>query len=204
MSSNSLNVVIAVLLSVVLSVGVIMYVPQVQEVLIGPQGEQGISGESITGLQGRQGVQGIQGVTGDVGPRGSIGLTGSQGATGETGAQGIQGVKGDTGDTGATGATEGFGAPDYDSQWRTIGPGITLNLGTLPTSNVLVYMIGKQTGVWTYDHQIHYGGEIVLGSDGFDYQGVYWRINPDNVLVVHRWSADQYWQQVRVRVWYLD
>jgi len=63
MSSNSGTIVIAILCSVILTTGIIMTVPQVQNTLRGPQGEPGIQGE--------QGIQGVKGDTGDKGPPGS-------------------------------------------------------------------------------------------------------------------------------------
>jgi hypothetical protein len=67
MSSNIdyKTIVITIVFSVILSTGIIMTVPQVQDVLRGPQGELGL-----------QGVQGPQGDTGDVGPEGPIGSPG--------------------------------------------------------------------------------------------------------------------------------
>ena len=64
----AIAVVLSVILSTAISYGVIMTVPQVQDVLSGPQGE--------LGSQGVQGLQGPQGDTGPVGPEGSIGPPG--------------------------------------------------------------------------------------------------------------------------------
>ena len=92
------TVVIAIFISVVLSTGIIMAVPQVQDALRGPQGEQGPPGE--IGPQGVQGPQGDTGEVGPVGPEGPIGigeqgLQGLQGIQGEKGEQGIQGPRGE-------------------------------------------------------------------------------------------------------------
>lgn len=68
-------IIISVVLSFFLTTSCILFIPEVREVLRGPQGEQGV-----------QGVQGIPGVEGDKG------LTGS---TGSQGPRGLQGPKGD-------------------------------------------------------------------------------------------------------------
>ena len=96
MSSNIdyKTVVIAVLLSVVLSTGIILAVPQVQDAIRGSQGELGPQGEV-----GPQGVQGSQGDTGEVGPRGPEGPIG----IGEQGLQGLQGIQGEKGEQGIQG-----------------------------------------------------------------------------------------------------
>jgi len=84
---NYKTIIIAILFSVILSTGIILIVPQVQDTLRGPQGElgpkgetglqgeQGIPGESITGPQGLQGIQGIQGETGPIGLTGPPGIS---------------------------------------------------------------------------------------------------------------------------------
>jgi len=69
-----------------------MYVPQVQDALIGPQGELGIQG-----VPGEQGVQGLQGRAGNTGAVGPVGPAGIQGPEGPEGAQGPQGVPGELG-----------------------------------------------------------------------------------------------------------
>jgi len=92
MSSNIdfKTVLIAIVFSVILSIGIIMTVPQVQDVLRGPQGEPG--------PQGEQGIQGVQGIQGEMGPRGYPGLIGPQGETGDTGPIGPQGIQGESGE----------------------------------------------------------------------------------------------------------
>ena len=84
MSDNKINiqtVVVAVVLSVILSVGISYFiVPSPQ----GPEGPQGSQGD--IGPQGIQGLAGPQGLDGIIGPPGELG---------EQGPQGIQGEKGD-------------------------------------------------------------------------------------------------------------
>jgi len=189
-----------------------MYVPQVQEALIGPQGEQGRPGEQgIQGEVGPLGVIGIQGETGDVGSRGPIGLTGEQGATGAigtTGVQGIQGVKGDTGDTGPIGPL-GFGELIHDSGWKAVGKGKDLTICTLEDPNIFVYMIGRNY-YWS-GHQADYGGDISFSQNDAIIEGASWFIEHQSsdwldyphTLKVHRFSDDWEYPEVRVLVWQL-
>ena len=69
MSESKINVqtlIVAVILSVVLSVGVSYTVIQGE---LGPQGEQGTQGvQGTQGIQGLQGVRGVQGEPGEMGP----------------------------------------------------------------------------------------------------------------------------------------
>ncbi len=76
MSESKINVqtlIVAVIVSVVLSVGVFTVM---KDSFVGPAGEQGIDG--LDGTQGFQGIQGIQGesITGPQGERGRDGLDG--------------------------------------------------------------------------------------------------------------------------------
>lgn len=72
-----LTIIISVVLSSAVTYTMIMYVPQIQDTLRGPQGEMGLQG-----IQGEQGVQGIQGEVGPQGERGPRGYTGPQGPPG--------------------------------------------------------------------------------------------------------------------------
>jgi hypothetical protein len=70
-------IIITSLISSVVTIGVFLGVPQIREMLIGPQGSQGLQGvQGIQGIQGPQGVQGIQGPRGDTGPQGIQGPQG--------------------------------------------------------------------------------------------------------------------------------
>jgi hypothetical protein len=93
-------IVITSLVSSVVSMGVLLGVPSVREMLRGPQG-----------IQGEQGIQGLKGDTG------------AQGLTGSQGPQGIQGIKGDTGIQGLVGpqgpAWQFSGQWDYVKSWST-------------------------------------------------------------------------------------
>lgn len=71
MSESKINVqtlIVAVILSVLLSVGAFTVM---KESFTGPQGEQGIDG--IQGTQGEQGLEGIQGIGGVQGEQGEMG-----------------------------------------------------------------------------------------------------------------------------------
>ena len=85
---NGKIVAIAIIISVVTSMAatysMIMYVPQIQDALRGPQGEMG--------PQGIQGEQGIQGIQGEVGPQGEQGECGPRGYTGPQGPPGVSEV----------------------------------------------------------------------------------------------------------------
>lgn len=110
MSSNSFNTVLVIAISVILSTGIVMYVPQVQDAIRDPQVETGLQGEQ--GIPGPQGLRGPTGYTGDVGsegPTGSagpIGLTGEQGDIGPQGLDGSLGIQGETGPIGPAGISE--------------------------------------------------------------------------------------------------
>ena len=95
MSSNIdyKTVVITIVLSVILSTGIVMTVPQVQDALRGPQGDHGLQG-----AQGIQGIQGLQGIQGEEGPQGEPGDS----IIGPQGEQGIQGPIGPQGEIGPT------------------------------------------------------------------------------------------------------
>ena len=113
------GIVIAILVSSIISIGVSTML------LSGSQGPEGPQGE-----QGPQGPQGETGATGPAGATGSTGATGATGATGETGPQGEQGPY----------------APDYDSGWINIndkvGEYFTLT-HNLDSTNVIVDITGK-------------------------------------------------------------
>ncbi len=199
------TVVIATFLSVILSTGIIMTVPQVQDALRGPQGEPGPKGEP--GLQGVQGLQGLKGDTGDVGPEGPegpIGLAGEQGPMGPQGPPGAIGV------TGAIGPP-GIMNPDYDSGWVTIldtGSGsdiLTLdhNLGT---NELFVYMVGKDA--WGYTHTSGFGGNWWFPTrDSREQTGAYWVAPNEDLIQIWRKPGDvwgnQQWISVRVLIWIL-
>lgn len=89
MSGNKLNIqtlMIAVIISVVLSMG-ISYI--ISPSTVGPQGPTGPEG--IQGPPGRTGDTGYQGETGAQGPRGERGLQGPTGARGPQGEEGLPG-----------------------------------------------------------------------------------------------------------------
>jgi len=75
-------VAISVILSMMVTYGMIMYVPQVQKTLRGIQGESGLQG--IQGELGPQGLPGYPGQMGPVGPQGDQGIQGPKGEKGES------------------------------------------------------------------------------------------------------------------------
>ena len=92
------GLVVAILVSCVISVGVtMMFVQGIQ----GPKGDTGPQGpQGVTGATGATGLQGPQGVAGPTGPKGDTGTTGATGSTGSQGAQGQQGIPGANGTNG--------------------------------------------------------------------------------------------------------
>ncbi len=229
MSSNIgfKTLVIAVFLSVILSTGIVMYVPQVQDTLHGPQGEQGIPG--VQGLQGIQGVQGPEGPEGPIGPKG-LGL---QGETGEQGIPGEPGADANCSDLETKHADDylklismihdltdliritygrriealeaappgGLGELFYDSGWISLTRNVPTYLCTLDDpSSVFVYMIGRDYG--TDIHQIYYGSVISDLEGDHKFYGAFWYIDGYSLKVLRRFN-DQNWDEVRVRVWQL-
>jgi len=183
MSGQGRGIATAVILSVILSswlnFGMIIMIPQVRESLRGPQG-----------LQGPQGIQGPQG------PRGLTGLKGPQGIHGPTGFTGAQGPQGPQGPESPAGT---WGVPDFDSNWVSIDPGGKRELyHDLGSYDLLVYIVGRSsTEPFTY-HQYYFGG-VKLRTDKM--WGVYWKQSDENALWVFRFEHDDWWDEVRVRIW---
>lgn len=134
----------------------------------------------------------------------AVGPQGPKGDKGDTGPQGLQGEQGPPGV---------WGAPDYDSGWMRIDMNERLVLThNLNTTNILVYLIGKQImGADTplLIHQLYYGW-------GYDptlhsYMGATWYIpfpdafpvsgDPENQIVIYRAPWDGYWHEVRALIW---
>jgi hypothetical protein len=139
------GLVVAILVSCVVSVGATMMLVRVIQGPKGNTGQQGPQGpQGATGATGATGPQGLQGSTGATGPTGPQGVAGSPGPTGVTGATGSAGATGATGATGAAGANgatwlNGTGVPS--SSLGTNGD-FYLNL-----ANGDVY--NKISGAWT-------------------------------------------------------
>ena len=85
-SNTTIVIAISVLLSSALTLGIIIGVPPIREILKGPPGEEGPIGPK--GIQGSQGEQGPIGHPGEEGHRGLKGDKGSQGPIGPQGPQG--------------------------------------------------------------------------------------------------------------------
>lgn len=113
MKDKALVVVIAVVISALLSYLIVPLGPQVVPGLQGPQGIQGLQGKEgsigppgTTGSIGSQGFQGHKGDKGDTGPQGIGGIQGPVGPRGPEGLQGVigpQGIQGNEGDIGLQG-----------------------------------------------------------------------------------------------------
>jgi hypothetical protein len=132
------GLVIAILVSSVISIGVSTML------MAGPQGAQGEQGPQ--GPEGPEGPQGEQGPTGPEGPAGAAGPAGPAGAAGAEGPQGPQGEQWPY-------------APDYDSGWVDItdkkGEYFTLT-HDLDSTDVIVDITGKTTADGGA-HQRHLG-----------------------------------------------
>ena len=92
MSENKINfqtLIVAIVISVILSVGISYMISPSPEEIVGPQGPIGPPGpEGDTGPQGALGEPGSQGETGDPGPQGERGSQGLRGPVGPEGPPG--------------------------------------------------------------------------------------------------------------------
>lgn len=119
------------------------------------------------------------------------GFKGEQGDTGATGPQGAQGIQGPQG-------PPGFGTPDYDSGWRTIGQAEELTLAhLLGTTNVCVYLVGKRSDGLI--HQADYGWSLAGISN--ERHGAAWHNLDANFIKIIRGGDDMNWVEVRVMIW---
>ena len=154
----------------------------------------GISSVFIQGKEGPQGIQGIQGIPG---------VQGIQGIPGAQGIQGIQGVQGPKGDTGPQGSAEPEESialarrPDYDSGWidapvkgDLAASKISHNFGTI---NYIVYIWGASWdgNRWHY-HQLNLG----------TWDGLLWKAHENDILL-WRSENDFDWVRMRVLIWKL-
>lgn len=89
-----------------------------------------------------------------------------------------------------------LGKPDFDSGWTAVILGDTLIPHTCNTTNVIVYMIGKQVGGTA--QQKDYGG---WQSSVGNWYGAYWYDLTDTHIRVHRHGNDGDWQMVRIFMW---
>jgi len=90
-----------------------------------------------------------------------------------------------------------IGLPDYDSDWVGIGTGTTVIHHNLNTTEVLVYMLGKDSQ--GYIHHNAYGGYVEENS-----HGAFWcQLDWDNITIVRN-AADGEWVEVRVMMWKIE
>ena len=211
------GLIIAILVSSVVSVGVTTQLALGPLALkgekgdSGPQGIQGLKGD--TGDQGPAGPQGSQGIQGDIGftgPQGNTGVQGPAGPTGLTGATGASGATGPTGQPGSTGpqgpqgpmgpiGPQGPYTPDYDSGWVDIKPEAGFNIlitHGLNSTDLIVDITGKTTADGGA-HQISIGGKE-------NEQGVTWISSTLNTTTLYRGITDIYWNYLRLRIWKID
>lgn len=91
-----------------------------------------------------------------------------------------------------------LGKPKYDSGWVTLIAGQNKNFThNLNTTNVLVYMIGKDADGANDIHQINFGGE----TDNWQYWGAYWFDLTETKIMVRRQPQDIDWDEVRIMIW---
>jgi hypothetical protein len=92
--------------------------------------------------------------------------------------------------------TGGFiGAPAWDSQWQPIVKGDTFFYHNQNTTDVVVYMMGKDSN--GYIHQKFYGGDGNVAQ----IFGAYWYNLDEDSITVHRCGDDSIWVQVRIMIW---
>jgi len=92
-----------------------------------------------------------------------------------------------------------IGPPAYDSGWISISQGQQLLLThNLNTTEVLVYVIGKDPNPSTAIHQFYYG--YVWLTSGAN-RGLAWYSLTDTSIKVLRAPNDTIWSQVRVLIW---
>ena len=72
--SIAIGVILSSVISSIILLAFVMYVPSFQDALRGPQGEKGLQGDI-----GTQGIQGLTGPLGELGPQGEQGPQGPQG-----------------------------------------------------------------------------------------------------------------------------
>jgi outer membrane murein-binding lipoprotein Lpp len=97
-----------------------------------------------------------------------------------------------------------LGTPAYDSGWVKIEPQQTVALThDLNTTEVIVYMIGRNSATGYKIHQTFYGGAQT--PNGIDtIRGAYWYYLDEMTLRIHRLRNDIFWDEVRILIWKLQ
>lgn len=97
--------------------------------------------------------------------------------------------------------------PDYDSGWTAIAHDSSIDIyHNIGTNNILVYVLGSESGTNPMMHQWAYGGNHFRSEwDVNTYlgEGLIWRCN-DEKIWIHRYKSDVQWWEVRVLIWKLD
>jgi hypothetical protein len=109
------------------------------------------------------------------------------------------------GDISSSSGSDGapFPRPAYDSGWRTIAQGATLELthnigGDRDNYVVDLQFWDSSIGINSY----HYGGDNMEWDDGtYVYTGVYYKSLTSSVIRIYRNDEDSGADKVRVRIW---
>ena len=88
--------------------------------------------------------------------------------------------------------------PDYDSNWFALASGSVTKTHDLDTDNLLIQVLGKDTGSEGIMN-IRVGG--IGGGSGF--RGGYYKNVTTTQITVQRESGDALWDQWRIQLWKL-
>jgi hypothetical protein len=92
----------------------------------------------------------------------------------------------------------GFGLPDYDSGWISLGGEFNNIVHNLGTKHLFVYVVGRDSAGNV--HHIQYGGAIcdIYGTK----RGAWWSLGSDNTINVYKELGDNsMWDTCRVLIW---
>jgi len=99
---------------------------------------------------------------------------------------------------------QGFvSAPAYDSGWGNLSHGMTTFTHNLGTTEVFVYMIGKDIEgypLYVGIHQFDYGGNRFYDTR-YRHFGAVWRNLTNTTIEIRRFDNDVNWEQVRIMIW---
>jgi hypothetical protein len=89
-----------------------------------------------------------------------------------------------------------LGKPDFDSGWTPKAIGITTFTHNLGTTNLIVYLVGRQTPSLGINN-LGYGGDQTSAV----YEGLYYRDLTESSIKVVRCNQDGAWAEIRVMLW---